>query len=93
LPALGHGVAISRSAVQSDRRGRQAILDREYASSPTIGRLAERLGASSAVMSRTFRNAYGPPPVRYRHHVRIMDALRGSPPAPRRDVSDVGFED
>jgi AraC-like DNA-binding protein len=46
-------------------------------------------------MSRTFRNAYGLPPVRYRHHVRIMDALlrfaAGAAPA---DVSlDVGFED
>ena len=47
--------------------------------------------AHSAILAR----AYGIPPVRYRHHVRVMDALMrfadGALPA---DVSqDVGFED
>jgi AraC-like DNA-binding protein len=73
----------------------KAIIDREYATSLEIGRLAARLQTSPAVLSRVFREAYGMPPVRYRHHVRIMDALiqfaEGAVPA---DVfQEVGFDD
>jgi AraC-like DNA-binding protein len=73
----------------------KAVIDREYGSSLEIGRIAARLRTSPAVFSRAFREAYGMPPVRYRHHVRIMDALtrfaEGAVPA---DVfQDVGFDD
>jgi AraC-like DNA-binding protein len=73
----------------------KAILDAEYATPLEIARIAERLHASPAVLSRVFRRAYGMPPVRYRHQVRIMDALirlaDGELPA---DVfQDVGFDD
>ena len=73
----------------------KAIIDAEYATPLEIGRIAARLGASPAVLSRTFKESFGMPPVRYRHHVRIMDALMqladGGTPA---DVfQDVGFDD
>ena len=73
----------------------KAIIDAEYGTSLEIGRIASRLRTSPAVLSRTFRNTYGMPPVRYRHHVRIMDALvrfaEGAVPA--EVFQDVGFED
>lgn len=76
-------------------RQAKGILDREYASPVTIAETARRVGTSPALLSRTFKTAYGIPPVQYRHHVRIIDALMrfaaGAVPA---DVSlDVGFED
>ncbi len=73
----------------------KAIIDREYATPLEIGRIAARLKTSPAVLSRTFKESFGMPPVRYRHRVRIMDALMqfadGRTPA---DVfQDVGFDD
>ena len=73
----------------------KAIIDRQYKTSLQIGRIATRLQTSPAVFSRAFRKSYGMPPVRYRHHLRIMDALvqfaEGAVPA---DVfQDVGFDD
>lgn len=73
----------------------KAIIDGEWGASLEIGRIAGRLHASAAVLSRTFRRAYGMPPVRYRHHVRVMDALmqfaEGASPA--EVFQDVGFDD
>ena len=73
----------------------KAILDREYGAPLEIGRIAARLRASPAVLSRTFRHAYGMPPVRYRHHVRVMDALMqfAEGAAPVDVFQGVGFDD
>jgi AraC-like DNA-binding protein len=73
----------------------KAVLDEEYASRLTIAETAKRVGASPALLSRMFKAAYGMPPVQYRHHVRVMDALmRLSAGAAPADVFlDVGFED
>jgi len=73
----------------------KSIIDREYAAPLEINRIAARLSVSPAVLSRTFRHTYGMPPVRYRHHVRVMDALmqfaEGGVPA--QVFQDVGFDD
>lgn len=73
----------------------KSIIDREYGAPLAIGRIASRLHVSPAVLSRAFRHAYGMPPVRYRHHVRVMDALvqfaEGA--APAQVFQDVGFDD
>ena len=71
------------------------ILDREYGEPLEIGRIAARLRVSPAVLSRTFRHACGMPPVRYRHHVRVMDALMqfADGAAPAQVFQDVGFDD
>lgn len=73
----------------------KVILDREYATPLGIARIAERLHVSPAVLSRAFHSAYGMPPVGYRHHLRIMDALirfaEGA--VPIEVFQDVGFDD
>lgn len=76
-------------------RDAKAILDAEYATPLEIARIAERLHASPAVLSRVFRRAYGMPPVRYRHQVRIMDALirLADGALPAEVFQDVGFDD
>jgi methylphosphotriester-DNA--protein-cysteine methyltransferase len=89
-------VAIGRARQPSPLALRaKAILDTEYGTTLTIARIARRMRASPAVMSRTFKLAYGMPPVRYRHHLRVMDALmrlaEGALPA--SVFQDVGFED
>jgi AraC-like DNA-binding protein len=73
----------------------KTIIDREYGAPLEIGRIAARLHVSPAVLSRTFKDSYGIPPVRYRHHVRIMDALMrfGEGAAPAQVFQDVGFDD
>jgi AraC-like DNA-binding protein len=73
----------------------KAIIDREYGAPLEINRIAARLQVSPAVLSRTFRHHYGMPPVRYRHHVRVMDALMqfADGAAPAQVFQDVGFED
>lgn len=73
----------------------KTILDTEYAAPLTIASVARRLRVSSAMLSRIFKRTYGMPPVWYRHHLRVMDALlrlaEGGAPA---DVSGhVGFDD
>ena len=73
----------------------KAILDAEYANPLEIGRIAARLRTPPAVLSRTFKNSFGMPPVRYRHHVRIMDALMqfADGGVPLDVFQDVGFDD
>jgi AraC-like DNA-binding protein len=75
--------------------GAKVILDREYGGLLAIGRIAARLRVSPATLSRAFRRAYGMPPVRYRHHVRVMDALMrfADGAAPAQVFQDVGFDD
>jgi AraC-like DNA-binding protein len=71
------------------------IIDAEYATTLDIGRIAVQLEASPAVVSRAFKKTYGIPPVRYRHHVRIMDALTrlAEGAYPIEVFQDVGFDD
>lgn len=73
----------------------KAIIDAEYTSLLEIGRIAARLRTPPAVLSRTFKGAFGLPPVRYRHHVRIMDALMqfADGAVPAAVFQDVGFDD
>jgi len=73
----------------------KAVIDREYGASLEIARIAARLHVSPAVLSRAFRRTYGMPPVRYRHHVRVMDALMqfAEGAAPVQVFQDVGFDD
>ncbi len=73
----------------------KTVIDRGYPDRLEIAGIAARLHTSPAVLSRVFRHAYGMPPVRYRHHVRVMDALmqfaEGAVPA--AVFQDVGFDD
>jgi AraC-like DNA-binding protein len=73
----------------------RSIIDRQYGSPLEIGHIAARFHVSPATLSRTFRLAYGIPPVRYRHHVRVMDALMqfAEGAAPAQVFQDVGFDD
>jgi AraC-like DNA-binding protein len=73
----------------------KAVIDREYGARLEIGRIAARLRVSPAVLSRRFRDSYGMPPVRYRHHVRVMEALMqfADGAAPAQVFQDVGFDD
>jgi len=73
----------------------KTIIDREYGAPLEIGGIAARLRVSPAILSRTFRHACGMPPVRYRHHVRVMDALMqfADGAAPAQVFQDVGFDD
>lgn len=75
--------------------GAKAIIDREYAGPLEIAPIAARLHTSPAVLSRVFRHAYGMPPVRYRHHVRVMDALLqfAEGVVPVEVFQNVGFDD
>ena len=45
-----------------------------YASGPSIGRIAARLGVSNEHLSRQFRRDYGMSPRAYLHQVRVADA-------------------
>lgn len=73
----------------------KSIIDREYRAPLAIGHVATRLGVAPAVLSRAFRRTYGLPPVRYRHHVRVMDALLqfAEGAAPAQVFQEVGFDD
>jgi AraC-like DNA-binding protein len=73
----------------------KAIIDREYGVAGEIAGIAARLKASPAVLSRTFRRSYAMPPMRYRHHVRVMDALMlfAEGAAPAHVFQEVGFDD
>lgn len=73
----------------------KSIMDREYRTPLAIGHVATRLGVAPAVLSRAFRRTYGLPPVRYRHHVRVMDALLqfAEGAAPAQVFQEVGFDD
>jgi len=89
-------IEIGRTAAAPSRAGRaKRVIDREYARRLRIGDLAARLDVTPAVLSRTFRAAYGLPPVRYRHQVRVVDALMrfAAGAAPVEVFQDVGFDD
>ncbi|MGE0041258.1 MAG: helix-turn-helix domain-containing protein [Vicinamibacterales bacterium] len=70
LIAIGRDVAPASLSVRLKQR-----IDREYPALPPIGALAAELGVQPAVASRRFGRDYGLPPVRYRHALRVTDAL------------------
>jgi AraC-like DNA-binding protein len=53
----------------------KVLIDEGFADLPPLSVLAASLHTSPAVMSRYFSRDYGLPPVRYRHAIRVMDAL------------------
>ena len=90
------GTYIGRVSVPgADAARAKAILDAEYASPIDISGIAERLRVSPSNLSRAFKRAYGLPPVQYRHHVRIVDALfrLAEGAVPLQVFQDVGFDD
>jgi AraC-like DNA-binding protein len=96
LRAVEGAVGVARAPNASPWALRtKRILDAEYGTSLTIARIAQRVHVSPETLSRAFKHAFGIPPVRYRHHVRIMDALmRFAEGAVPIDVfQDVGFDD
>ena len=87
---------ISRAREPSPGAARaKDIIDREYGGALAMGRIAARLRTAPAVLSRMFKHAYGMPPIRYRHHVRVMDALAqfAEGAAPAAVFQNVGFDD
>ena len=69
-------VAIGREHDPSPLAHRvKALIDEGFADLPPLSALAASLHTSPAVMSRYFSRDYGMPPVRYRHAIRVMDAL------------------
>jgi AraC-like DNA-binding protein len=72
----GPFVVISRDGDPSAaaRRAKQ-VLDESYDRPLTLTRIAAVAGVSPSVLSRSFRRAYGMPPVEYRHRLRVMDAM------------------
>jgi AraC-like DNA-binding protein len=53
----------------------KALIDARYDSLPPLAVVARQLRTSPAVMSRGFAGDYGISPVRYRHAIRVMDAM------------------
>jgi len=50
-------------------------IDSSYRTAKSLSAMARELRIAPATMSRYFKRDYGIPPVRYRHHVRIMDGM------------------
>jgi AraC-like DNA-binding protein len=76
VAAAGPFVVISRDADPSaTARHAKTVLDQSYDRPLTLARIATLAGLSPSVLSRSFRRAYGMPPVEYRHRLRVMDAM------------------
>jgi AraC-like DNA-binding protein len=89
-------VAIGRERAPSPLSHRvKALIDEGFRDLPPLSVLAAKLHTSPAVMSRYFTRDYGMPPVRYRHAIRVMDALMrliaGDPVA--QVAGQAGFDD
>jgi AraC-like DNA-binding protein len=89
-------VAIGRERAPSPLSHRvKALIDKSFRDLPPLSALAAALHTSPAVMSRYFTRDYGMPPVRYRHAIRVMDALMrligGEPVA--QVAGQAGFDD
>jgi AraC-like DNA-binding protein len=89
-------VAIGRERNPSPLSHRvKALIDEGFRDLPPLSVLAAKLHTSPAVMSRYFTRDYGMPPVRYRHAIRVMDALMrliaGEPVA--QVAGQAGFDD
>lgn len=107
LPSTVEGVAqaiarggpfgsISREVHPSEAARRsKALLDESYDRPLTLARVAAEAGLSPSVLSRSFKHAYGMPPVEYRHRLRIMDAMfrLASGGEILSVLEDVGFSD
>jgi AraC-like DNA-binding protein len=92
----GTFVAISREADASETALRsKRLLDAWYDRPLTLAQIAAQAGLSPSVLSRSFKRAYGMPPVEYRHRVRIMDAMfrLASGGEILSVLHDVGFSD
>jgi AraC-like DNA-binding protein len=76
-------------------RQAKAIIDGTYRTVAAIGAIAPRLRVSPARLSRTFKQTYGIAPVRYRHQIRVVDALTqfAGGAVPSDVFQDVGFND
>jgi AraC-like DNA-binding protein len=61
-------------APEAARRAK-ALLDDSYDRPLTVAQVAAQAGQSPSALSRSFKRAYGMPPVVYRHRLRIMDAM------------------
>ena len=70
-------------------------IDRGYAVDQTLTALAKNLATNSSAMSRAFKQAYGLPPVKYRHSLRVVDAMMRLLEGQEilRVCQDVGFSD
>lgn len=70
-------------------------IDHSYCSPYGLGNLSRSLGMSPSCASRRFRKAYGLTPGRYRHSLRVLDAmLRLAEGQPICEVfQDVGYQD
>ena len=70
-------------------------IDSAYTVDQTLTALAKRLGTNSSAMSRAFKQAYGLPPVKYRHSLRVVDAMMRLLEGQEilRVCQDVGFSD
>jgi AraC-like DNA-binding protein len=76
LVDAGRLVVVSRdSDPPAAARRAKNVLDESYDRPLTLTRIAALAGLSPSVLSRSFRRAYGMPPVEYRHRLRVMDAM------------------
>jgi len=73
----------------------KALIDATYDQAQPITSLAAALNVAPATLSRSFRRAFGLPPVRYRHLLRVVDSLQrlAGGDAPAVVGQDVGFDD
>lgn len=56
-------------------RRSKRIIDASYCRPVTLASVAAQARLSPSVLSRSFKRAYGMPPVEYRHRLRVMDAM------------------
>lgn len=50
-------------------------IDSSYTIDRPLSQLAKRLNTTPSLLSRSFKRTYGLPPVRYRHSLRVLDAM------------------
>lgn len=96
IAAVREGQCVARASRPSPMAARaKAVIDGAYENAIAIGAVARRLRTSPAQLSREFRTTFGMPPVRYRHHVRVIDALTrlADGVSPMAASLDVGFGD
>jgi len=89
-------VPVSRENLPSPFAAKiKGLIDHSYAANAPLSQLARKARTTPTIMSRTFKRHYGLPPVRYRHSLRVLDAmmrlLKGEEIL--RVCQDVGFSD
>lgn len=89
-------VIVSRAKAPSplSQRVKRAI-DQTYRTAKPLGQIARELRVSPASMSGYFKKDYGMPPIKYRHHLRVLEGMmRLVEGQAVKDVfQEVGFED